>query len=54
MTEGLINCGTCTLQAQYRVALRKQCVQHGINEGDPIEVWIKPVKKENYKNYEDK
>jgi len=49
MTDDLINCGTCYVQKMHRVSIQKTCKMCGIEEGDKVEVWIKPVPKEDEK-----
>lgn len=46
MTD-MINVGERKMQEQWRVLAGKTtCEEHGIEIGDPVEVWLKKVKKE--------
>jgi len=41
----LINCGEQTVNKRFRIPLTKICKDHGIKEGDRIEVFIKKVEE---------
>jgi len=40
------NAGTTFVQKQFRVNVYQACKALGIAEGDAVEVWIKPIRRE--------